>query len=296
MPTPEAELAATPPSFGPGPFEFARRVAAELSTAEVRLPSFPDVVARVRQVLDDERAAPAQVARVLAADAALAARVLRIANSATFNPGGKPVTELAAAVARLGHELVRCVAVSFATQQMRQFGGHEALRVQLQELWRKGTLVAALSCVLARETQVANPDEALVAGLLHNVGRLYLVTRAHEAGEPIAADPAWDQVVQDWHPRIGCSILEHWKFPEPIRAAVAEQQRWAVDAERAPLAQVLICAVVLVPCVWYRDLLPETVRAVGAFGRLGLSDERCNRLLADSAEPIRQLRDALSGG
>jgi HD-like signal output (HDOD) protein len=282
--------------FPTSPFEFVRSLAAELSKGEVRLPSFPDVAERVRDVLDDPRASHAQIAQVIGSDPALAARLLRIANSAVFNPSGTSITGLQAAVGRLGYEVVRCAAVSFAVQQMKESVRHPELRPQLQELWRKSTLVAALAQVLARATRAANPDQATIAGLLHNIGRLYIIARAEKYATAFQATGTWDEVLHDWHPQIGKSILEHWKFPESVRIAIGEQNTW--DRPRSPkeaLPDILVCATSLVPCVYYRDLLEETVPAVSAFGRLGLGAPECRDLLTESAQQIRQLRDALLG-
>src|ERR1700721_3291116 len=72
------------------PSEFLKELSAELASGDVRLPSFPDIAQRVQRALEDPRATPVQVARVIGIDAALAARVLRLANSAFLNPSGTP--------------------------------------------------------------------------------------------------------------------------------------------------------------------------------------------------------------
>jgi HD-like signal output (HDOD) protein len=296
MSTPESHAAPIASPFQKGPFEFVRQLAVELSKGDLRLPSYPEVADRVRRVLDDPRATPVQIAQVVGSDAALAARMLRIANSATFNPAGVPVTGVQAAIGRLGHDVVRCAAVSFALQQMRHAVRYPALRPQLHELWRKSTLVAAIAHVVSRETKASHPDEATVAGLLHNVGRLYILAHADSLSATFQSTGTWDEVLHDWHPQIGRSILEHWKFPEHICTAVGEQNSW--DRPKSPasaLPDVLVCATSLVPCVYYRELIDETVPAVSAFQRLGLDPAHCRRLLAESAQQIRQLRDALSG-
>jgi HD-like signal output (HDOD) protein len=296
MSTPEPDAGAPPlATLTLTPFDLTRKLAAELAAGEVRLPSFPDVAARVQQVLEDERASAAQIAKVLGADAALAARVLRIANSAAFNPSGAAVNDLPTAVSRLGHELVRTAAISFAMRQVRLIDAASELRPQLQELWRKGALVAAIGYVVARETRAARPDEALVAGLMHNLGRLYLLLRAHGLSAEVADQGLWDQVLHDWHPRVGRVILAHWKFPEHIVAAIAEQNAW--DGPVAPgsrLTDVLVVATSLVPCVYCRELLPDTTASVAPFLRLGLSAADCNRLLVATASQITGLRDALA--
>jgi len=277
------------------PYDFVRNLLEELRKGEVQLPSFPDIALRVQKVLEDERSSAAQIAKVVGADAALAAQILRIANSSVFNPTGNPVTTLQAAVGRLGNEMVRCAATSFALRQLKFATTTGDLRGVLQEMWRKGALVAALGYVIARETKVVRPDEALVTGLLHNVGRLYLLVRAQPKAALLASSGKWDQIVVDWHPRIGRGILEHWKFHPDIVAAVADQNAWdRLSATREPLTDVLIAATSLVPCVYDRDLLDDTVKTVAAFGRLCLTTEACRQLLISTAAEIKVLGEALT--
>jgi HD-like signal output (HDOD) protein len=295
MPTPV--LAATPaPATVTLPESLLKALAAELAAGELKLPSFPDVAQRVQQALEDPRTTPAQVARVIGIDAALAARILRLSNSAFLNPSGKPITELTQAVNRLGHQLVRCSAVSFALQQMRVGKAEAVLRPQLKELWRKGTLVASIAYVLARETKTGNPDEALVAGLMHNIGILYITVRAHERGEPLPPVDGGTGAVYEWHPRIASAILAHWKFAPVIVAAVAKQNVAADPAARSDrLSDVLAAATALLPCVFYRALLDETLTAVAPFRRLGLDADGCQQLLAATAQQIKSLHSALTG-
>jgi len=274
--------------------DFVAKLAAEVAAGEVRLPSFPGFATRVQKVLEDSRAAPAQIAQVIAADAALAARILRLANSSFMNPSGRRINDLKRAVTQLGHQLVRCTAVSFALRQMELDGGNLELRPQLQELWRQGMLVASIAYVLARQTRAASADEALVAGLMHNIGRLYIAVSSPRH-QSVGDKDSWADVVNEWHPRIAQAILKHWGFPPAITAAVGNQN----DRDRETrageeLTDVLIAGTALVPCVFYRERLSDTVTAVAPFRRLGLDAARCQRLMADSAKQIRSLQAALS--
>lgn len=285
------------PQSGPlAPSEFLKGLSAELASGDIRLPSFPQVAQRVQRALEDPRATPDQVARVIGIDAALAVRILRLANSAFLNPSAKPITELQQAVHRLGHQLVRCTAVSFALQQMNAGASVAALRPQLHELWRQGTLVASIAYVLARETRAANPDEALIAGLMHNIGSLYIAVRAHQHGAELGADDAATRVLNNGHPRIAGAILGHWKFAPSIVSAVSNQNASNLAATGAgPLTDVLVAAISLVPCVFYRGLLNETVTAIPAFQRLALDAAECERLLNTTAGQIKALHGALAG-
>ena len=272
------------------PGGFIRKLMLELTVGDIHLPSFPDIAARVQKVLEDPKSGAGRVAVVISSEAALAARVLRLANSAFLNPSGEQVNDLKVALTRLGVQLVRCTAVSFALQQMQSGVKDPKVRARLHELWRDGALIAAIAYVLARETRSANPDEALLTGLMHNIGKLYIALHA-PPGIEAATPSTWAQLVRDSHPQIAVTILEHWKFAPQIIAAVKAQNRRDVAA--GGLTDVLIGAKVLVPCVVDRQRLPEVVERVAAFKRLKLTADSCNQILAGSADQIRSLRAGL---
>jgi HD-like signal output (HDOD) protein len=272
-----------------------RRLSAEVATGEVRLPSFPAIAVRVQEVLDDSRAPRSRVAQVIGADAALAARILRLASSAFFNPSGQSITDLRHALTRLGNQLTRCTAVSFSLQQMEFGAGQADVQPLIRELWRQGTLVAAIAYALARETRAVVPDEALMAGLMHNIGRLYVAVNAPRRAIDAGDDKAWARVVDEWHSRIASSILKHWKFPAAIIAAVADQD--VPDREprgEEKLTDLLVAAIALQSCVLRRELLEGTVSAGAPFRRLGLSSAQCQNLLVSAADQIKALRAALT--
>jgi len=278
----------------PGPGGVIRKLASEVAAGDVRLPSLPGIAVRVQQVLEDPRAARTQIAQVIGADAALAARILRLANSAFLNPSSQQITDLKQAVTRLGHQLVRCTAVSFSLQQMELGTGEAEFRPHIRELWRKGTLVASIAYVLARETRAAKPDEALMTGLMHNIGHLYITVNTPLRASGGGASKAWEQVVEEWHPRIASSILKHWKFPAAIVAAVADQNLDRTTDGDDGLTDVLIAAKALESCVFHRELLNDTVTAGPPFQRLGLGAAQCKDLLGAAADQIKALRAALT--
>jgi HD-like signal output (HDOD) protein len=288
----ERDAAQAGPAAAPPPF--VRELTLELLAGDVRLPSFPDIVIRLQRILDDPATAPTQIAQVVGADAALAARVLRLANSAFMNPSDQQVTDLRQAITRLGNQLVRCTAVAFSLQQMKFGGRSSELRPKLQALWRVGMLVASIAYVIARESRAANPEEAMLTGLMHNIGRLYITVNSPGGAGDGERTQVTPEVMNEWHPRIAASILKQWKFPTAIATAVGSQTM----AERPPgvatgLSNVLIAAVALVPSVFRRELVDDAVAAVPAFRDLGLDADDCRRILATSAQPIRSLQAAL---
>src|ERR1700727_2070602 len=159
-------------------FDFVRTLAGELSKGNVDPPSFPEVAVRVRRVLSDPKSSLEQVVRVVGSEPALAARLMRISNSASLNRTGRAVNDLRTAINRLGYNMVRSAAISFAMAQIRNANKLAGLEPYLDDLWQRSTRVAAFSYVLARTCSAVNPDEAMLAGMMHGIGKLYVLTRA----------------------------------------------------------------------------------------------------------------------
>ena len=272
-----------------------RKLSLEVAAGAVHLPSLPDIAVRVQQVLEDPKAARTRVSQVIGADAALAARILTLANSAFLNPSTQRIIDLQHAVTRLGTQLVRCTAMSFSLQQM-QFGTGEAkLRPYIRQLWRKGALVAAIAYVLARETRAAKPDEALMTGLMYNIGDLYIAVGTPQRVTGGGESEAWEQLVAEWHPRIAGSILKQWKFPQAIITAVVDQNiEERETGDDGGLTDVLVAAIAIGSCAYRRELPDDTVTAGPSFQRLKLGTSDCKRLLAAAAVQIKALRAALT--
>ncbi len=188
----------------------------------LKLPSLPEVALRVRKAAQDENAPAAEIARLIALDPALAARLLRVANSA-FYRGSRSVDNLQMAVARLGNQAVRSLVASLAMQQLFQTPS-TALKAPMKDLWVHSTEVATLASALAARFTKLNPDDALLAGLLHDIGVLPILARAEDFPE-IALDPAHlDETINRLHTVIGKLVLEAWDFPPQLVAVAMEHE------------------------------------------------------------------------
>src|ERR1700722_20060512 len=188
-------------------------LAAEVSQGQVILPSFPDVVIRVRKALADPEAKVTQVMKIVSTEPQLAARLIQVANSATYNPSGKPLTALRAAITRLGHRPVQGAAMSFAVKQLRLAPALRAIAKPLNVLWEESITVASICQVLARCTKIS-PDEAFLTGLLHGMGRMYIMVRSVGKSDHLYRDPSFVDMIASWHPAIGKAVLENWGFDD----------------------------------------------------------------------------------
>jgi HD-like signal output (HDOD) protein len=281
----------TPPS---GAFEFVRALAGELSTGKVYLPSFPDVTVRVRRVLSNPDSSIDQVTRVVGSEPALAARLMRIANSASFNRSGRAVTDLRAAINRIGYNMVRNAAMSFAMAQIRKGNNLASLSHILNDLWQRSTLVAALAYVLARNFTKINADEAMLAGMMHGIGKLFILTRAADHPELFSKDMTLQQIINDWHPSIGKAILENWEFPESMAQAIGEQNNDSrTDVEQGDLCDIVAMANVMASYSTDFDALVIALQGSPAAHRLGLKGDEALGVIRESMAEVQALGEAL---
>ena len=276
-------------------FEFVRELANELSSNAIELPSFPDIALRVQKVLGDESISTERIVRVLGAEPMIAARVLTLANSAALNPGSKAVTELRAAVTRLGLDALRSAVIGFAIAQLRRARSFKGIERHLSVLWQHSVLVASLSFVIARRGAKVSPDTTMLAGLVHGVGKLYILTHSMRHPALFADQVMYQRIIRDWHANIAKALLESWHVAEEIVDAVHSYEDESRDLRgtSAVLADVLEVAEQLALCKDSPELMRERLQERRAAVRLGLDLELGQRLVAESAEELVALREAL---
>jgi HD-like signal output (HDOD) protein len=275
-------------------FHFVQALAAELSGGKIELPGFPHIVMRVQKVLNDDKSDSSRVVKVLGGEPVLAAQIIRMANSAALNPGNVAVTDLRAAVARVGLDTVRSATIAFAVRQLRDAPLLKGLENQLGLLWKRCVLVASLSCVVARKLTQVNPDTALLAGLLQGIGRLYILTRASSHRALFADQDSYHSIEQDWHLSIAAALLENWGISDEIVQAVHDSESQERDA-RGPLnlTDVLVVGTTLAEHHNQPQVLRAKVHCAKPLQRLRLDAAACEAFITESAQAIESLREAL---
>ncbi|MEO7205620.1 MAG: HDOD domain-containing protein [Steroidobacteraceae bacterium] len=274
-------------------FDFIRSLAEELSGGHVDLPSFPEIALQVRRILSDPNTRVEQIVRVVGSEPALAARLLRIANSAAINRSGKNVTDLRTAIARIGHNMVRSASISFSMNQIRKANKLASLAPHLNDLWERSTYVAAYAFVLARTCTRVNPDEAMLTGMMHGIGKLYILTRATGHPELFASEDVLNDIINDWYPSIGKAILENWKFSEPMARAVGQEDFSRTELGSPDLTDVVGVAILMVSYGTDIAGLEAMLQELPAAKRLGMNQSKTLSVMQDSAAEVTALSQAL---
>lgn len=275
-------------------FEFVKALASELSTGTVSIPSFPDVAMRLHRLLADDSTDAERIVRALGAEPALAARILGMANSVALNPGGQRVTDLRAAVTRMGFDVLRSAAIAFAVSQLKAASQYRAIEKPLNRLWRRSVEVAALCRVIARRHRELGPDAALLAGLLHGVGKLYILTRAARHPRLFADQATFQGIVQDWHADITKALLENWKIDEELIEAIhAYEDPERVGRGPLSLSDVLAVADLVASLRDKPDLLEARLAECYSATRLGVDATSIAQVLNDCNAEMNALKEAL---
>jgi putative nucleotidyltransferase with HDIG domain len=205
-------------------FRFLQEIAGDLSAGAITFPTFIDATVKVRSALSDPNVDAGRLAQVVSGEPVLATKLVRMANSAALNPSGRQVADVRTAVMRVGFNAVRSTAAAVAVQQVRASKDLAPFAAEAERAWKHTLDVAAIAYVLARALTQLNPDEALFAGLVHDIGRFYLLSRAARYPELVEHRDELESIVAEWHPSIGEAILQGQGLPEPLVAAVANHE------------------------------------------------------------------------
>ncbi|HHX38846.1 MAG TPA: HDOD domain-containing protein [Armatimonadetes bacterium] len=213
------------------------------------LPSLPEVVARVLQVVDNPRSSAADFGRAISLDPALTARILRLANSAFYGYTGRIGTAVQA-VTILGFAQVRSLVLTVSVLDLFWHSGKKPA-LPHYDYWRHCIACAVAARALARRTRICPPEEAFVAGLLHDLGKMVLAMVIPEAYHQVVLQAEAEgrvlvEVEQEClgltHPMVGGWVTEKWRLPVALNQAVERHHEWMAEMPGAGLARCVFLA------------------------------------------------------
>ena len=267
---------------------FYNTILEEMDSGKLVLPTLPEVALQVREVVDDPDATAAQLADIIVTDAALSARLLKVANSPLYR-GRVQIDSIQMAVSRLGLGMVRNLVTSLVMEQMFQATSNR-LDKRLRDLWERSTKVAAASQVIASKLPAIKTDEAMLAGLIHAIGVLPILMQADEDGDLIRDTRQLDQLIENLYPRLGASILKSWEFPENLIAVAAEHNNLNRNngSQEPDLVDVVQVAMLQTYADTDKAVNPETLNKVQAFDKVGVDTGFSVEELDEDSEEYRE--------
>ena len=206
-------------------FQMLEDIARELSLGSVVFPTCFDAALRLRKELQNPDLPIPRMVKVVALEPLVATRLIQMAGSVLYSPDGTPARDLQAAIHRLGVELVRTTALAIAMSQLLRAKETAVFGDFAKALWGHSIRTAAATRLLAQTYTRINPDQALLAGLVHDLGAFYMLYRAAQYEELRVRPGTVKHVMLQWHEGIGVSLLSALGLPEDIVNAVTDHDQ-----------------------------------------------------------------------
>ena len=267
-------------------------ITADAARGDIVFPTHTEIALRVQRLLDDPDCSIDALGKLISAEPILAARVLGIANSIAYNPGGRAINDLKSAISRLGFASLRALAAAIIVRQMREMSKNLEHRALAGKLWEHTAHVAALARVIAKRFTRQSPDAAFFSGIVHEVGSFYLISRASVFPGLLTSD------LELWHGEgeaaVGRAVLQALEVPAHILEAMETLWSGFLAMPPTALGDTLLLADELSP-------VESPIDALAGMSRKGMKvelevvidNETLSSILAESAEEVSSLIAAL---
>ena len=241
------------------------------SQGSLKLPTMPEVAMKIARIADDPEAGIPEIAKIIQTDPTVAGSVIQAANSPLYR-STKPIDSIKNAVVRLGLKITRNLASSIAMRETFQVKS-PVIRERTKTLWEHSVNISALSYVIAQELKGLDPERALMAGLLHDIGVipiLYYIEQNKLSLEPQDID----NTIQKLRGMLGVLVINYWGMDQELVTVAEECENWSRDSG----PDVDYCDIVLVSQLYdaidtpRADTLPK-FDEVPAYRKLNFGDE-----------------------
>jgi len=270
-----------------------QNIAAQVAQGELVFSTGAQLALKLRHALDDPDCHINTAARLIQAEPLLAARVIAIANSVVYNRSGREIADVHVAVALLGFRTIRSLAMALVARQMAGRSKVPEYRQMVDQLWEHSAHVASLAHAIARHVTRQDAETALFAGIIHEIGGFYMLSRADEFPGMLAGD--FTEWLEGGELAVGRAVLAKLKVPESVTAVIETYWDGFLAMPPVTLADTLLLAEELapVPSPLHRldNKAPEGLQKASI--EMVIGEEKLSLILSESAEEIASLTKAL---
>jgi len=268
--------------------QFFSELKSAVESDQLVLPTLPEVALKIREAVENDNTSAQQIAETLTQDASLSARLIQVSNSPLYR-SRNPIEDLQMAVTRLGIRMVKDLVISLAMKQIYQ-ATSDVLDESFRNTWNTSVEVAAICRMLATTVPGINPEQALLAGLIHNIGTLPILVKAEDDDDLFNDAEALAQVIDELQGRVGVLILETWNFGEAMTEVVKQAHNFSYDHDGGANLVDLVQVALLQGGHVKQDIDWSTVPA---FARLGMDTEVNIVEIEENQEIIENTKQSL---
>jgi HD-like signal output (HDOD) protein len=266
------------------------RIIAAIENDTLVLPTLPDIAIKIQNLIDDPNGTAEQIVKALAGDPVISAQLIKAANSAAY-ADKRPVENVRGAVSRLGYRQLRNL-VMMLTMNKMFYAKNPTLNKYMKASWQHSREVAAMSYVLALRQPHLSPDQAMLAGLVHEIGILPLCLHI-ETSQMQISENALEELFQKCGSTIGTKLLQKWNFPNDLIGVIGEHEKLERNSICMPLPD--YADIISIANLQEDQACAKVIewQHVAAVKRLGLSEEECQNFIALYAARIATIAEML---
>lgn len=221
---------------------FSATIEKELKAGELVFPTSMQAAVKIRRALEQPDSSLSSVSKVISLEPLLSVKLLRMANSVFFNPSGVEVTDVQRALMRVGVNNARTLALAVIGDQLATASEFAPVWRLADQLWRHSLDVASLAYSVSISLESAQPDTALLAGMVHDIGQFYLLSRVHDFPELLEEQSEMADFILYWDRRVGQAVLRSLGTPDLITEALDEQEECSGNWPPRKLSDILFLA------------------------------------------------------
>ncbi len=272
----------------------------ELHHGRFVLPSLPEVAFRIREMIEQQDCSMEELATLVNTDPAIAAKLVKVANSVMYR-GVSTCNGTATAISRLGLITTKQLVTSFAVLALFQTRSN-MFEEHMRQLWQQSIEVACYSYALAKELPGFNEEEAMLAGLIHNIGSVVVLIYADRFYDLATDEQHLDAAIENLSGMLGERVLREWDFNEELISVAKDARNWQRDSDPELFDYCDLIQVATIYAVQHSDLeidIPETNdnNALNAFKKLEqrqISEETTNQMIDSAQQQIEELKQILN--
>jgi len=298
VPQTPAKKSLARPNLTPEEARALKELRAYFRKEQCELPSLPDLALKIGKAIDNPNNANEDIARLIQLDPALTARIISVVNSAAFG-GFNKIKSIHQATARLGRNKVRSLVYSCLLKSIFKINS-SALKKHMEALWQHSAYVAALAFVLGRETPGIDPEQALLAGLVHDIGAVAAIGGINRFPQLAAREEVLDYTIASSRIEMGVLTLKQWGLQAELQDVVKNAENWFRMGTAIPENPDVVILAQLHALIGSRDQarLPR-VDTIPAFFKLAhgeLTPHHSLSILEEAEADVREVRALISAG
>jgi HD-like signal output (HDOD) protein len=208
------------------------------NVGELKLPSLPEIAIKVKSAATNPNVNVDEISKIIEADPAMAARLIQVVNSPAVQ-GIETIRTLKSAIVRLGLAATRNLVMSYSVKQLFKTKS-DMLQKRMKGLYEHSIEIAAISYAIAKVSKTFQPDQLLLAGLVHDIGVIPVLSYIEDTGFEIKNEQELENIIEKLHGVVGCMVVKHWGFSAEILSVV----EFAEDWQRSDSEELDICDIV----------------------------------------------------